>query len=149
MNKIKRIAKSWALMNAVFIVLVCATRPAAAADGLDLDSFINALPAGWASGVTAVFIVLYAVAQLRALLPPSVTSKIPTVIMKLLDFVAANYAHARNAPPETDAKTIQASNAEYRSIVETAKNNGELRSGNRIESAGTNPGVNRPGSKKT
>jgi hypothetical protein len=47
-----------------------ATQPAMANEsqnlGLDLDSILSALPAGWASGVTAVFIVLYAVAQLRA-----------------------------------------------------------------------------------
>ncbi|WP_308324433.1 hypothetical protein, partial [Klebsiella pneumoniae] len=84
-----------------FVLLVMATQPAMANEsqslGFDLDSILSALPAGWASGVTAVFIVLYAVAQLRAVLPPSVTKRIPTVVMKILDLVAANYAHARNA----------------------------------------------------
>ncbi|MCP5592198.1 hypothetical protein NL301_27635, partial [Klebsiella pneumoniae] len=85
------------LMNGAFVLLVMATQPAMANEsqslGLDLDSILSALPAGWASGVTAVFIVLYAVAQLRAVLPPSVTKRIPTVVMKILDLVAANYAH--------------------------------------------------------
>ncbi|QLW43867.1 hypothetical protein [Citrobacter sp. RHBSTW-00524] len=97
MKSLKRMAKAWLLMNVTFALLVMATQPALASDSLDLDSIINALPAGWGSVVAGVFIVLYAVAQLRAVLPPSVTSKIPTVIMKILDFVAANYAHARNA----------------------------------------------------
>ncbi|WP_181960714.1 hypothetical protein, partial [Klebsiella pneumoniae] len=111
---------------------------------MDLDSILRALPAGWASGVTAVFIVLYAVAQLRAVLPPSVTKRIPTVVMKILDLVAANYAHARNADAISkvarDAgKAKGPSDVDYRVMVETAKNNGELR-GSRIESAGDYPG---------
>ncbi|EHG3868838.1 hypothetical protein J1K84_004623, partial [Salmonella enterica subsp. enterica serovar 4,[5],12:b:-] len=97
MNSLKRMAKAWLLMNTVFAVLIIATQPALASDEFSVDSIIKALPAGWASVVTGVFIVLYAVAQLRAVLPPSVTNKIPAVIMKVLDFVAANYAHARNA----------------------------------------------------
>ena len=130
-----------------------ATQPALASDSLDLDSIINALPAGWGSVVAGVFIVLYAVAQLRAVLPPSVTNKIPTVIMKILDFVAANYAHARNADAVSKAakeaaKAEGPSDDEYRVMVETAKNKGELR-GSRIESAGDYPGDDRPGSKST
>lgn len=73
MNSLKRMAKAWLLMNGAFVLLVMATQPAMANEsqnlGLDLDSILSALPAGWASGVTAVFIVLYAVAQLRAVLP--------------------------------------------------------------------------------
>ena len=97
--------------------------------------------------------MLYAVAQLRAVLPPSVTNKIPTVVMKILDFVAANYAHARNADAVSKAakeaaKAEGPSDDEYRVMVETAKNKGELR-GSRIESAGDYPGDDRPGSKST
>ena len=155
MNSLKRMAKAWLLMNGAFVLLVMATQPAMANEsqglGLDLDSILRALPAGWASGVTAVFIVLYAVAQLRAVLPPSVTKRIPTVVMKILDLVAANYAHARNADAISkvarDAgKAKGPSDVDYRVMVETAKNNGELR-GSRIESAGDYPGDDRPGSK--
>lgn len=155
MNSLKRMAKAWLLMNGAFALLVMATQPAMANEsqslGLDLDSILSALPAGWASGVTAVFIVLYAVAQLRAVLPPSVTKRIPTVVMKILDLVAANYAHARNADAISkvarDAgKANGPSDVDYRVMVETAKNNGELR-GSRIESAGDYPGDDRPGSK--
>ncbi|EHM6138914.1 hypothetical protein KGS01_004690 [Salmonella enterica] len=153
MKSLKRMAKAWLLMNVTFALLVMATQPALASDSLDLDSIINALPAGWGSVVAGVFIVLYAVAQLRAVLPPSVTSKIPTVIMKILDFVAANYAHARNADAVSKAakeaaKAEGPSDDEYRVMVETAKNKGELR-GSRIESAGDYPGDDRPGSKST
>ena len=151
MNSLKRMAKAWLLMNATFALLVMVTRPALASDGLNLDSIIDALPPGWASGVTGVFIVLYAVAQLRAVRPPAVTNKIPSVIMKVLDFVSANYAHARNADAISKAardagKGNGLSDDKYRVIVETAKNNGELR-GSRIESAGDYPGDDRPGSK--
>lgn len=151
MNSLKRMAKAWLLMNAAFVLLVMATRPALAGDGLDLDSILNILPPGWASGVTGVFIVLYALAQLRAVLPPAVTNKIPAVIMKVLDFVAANYAHARNADAISKAardagKGNGLTDSQYRVMVETAKNNGELR-GSRIESAGDYPGDDRPGSK--
>lgn len=153
MKSLKRMAKAWLLMNVTFALLVMATQPALASDSLDLDSIINAMPAGWGSVVAGVFIVLYAVAQLRAVLPPSVTSKIPTVIMKILDFVAANYAHARNADAVSKAakeaaKAEGPSDDEYRVMVETAKNKGELR-GSRIESAGDYPGDDRPGSKST
>lgn len=153
MNGLKRMAKAWLLMNVTFALLVMATQPALASDNLDLDSIINALPAGWGSVVAGVFIVLYAVAQLRAVLPPSVTNKIPTVVMKILDFVAANYAHARNADvvskaAKEAAKAEGPSDDEYRVMVETAKNKGELR-GSRIESAGDYPGDDRPGSKST
>ena len=151
MKSLKRMAKAWLLMNVTFALLVMATQPALASDSLDLDSIINALPAGWGSVVAGVFIVLYAVAQLRAVLPPSVTNKIPTVVMKILDFVAANYAHARNADAVSKAakeaaKAEGPSDDEYRVMVETAKNKGELR-GSRIESAGDYPGDDRPGSK--
>lgn len=153
MKSLKRMAKAWLLMNVTFALLVMATQPALASDNLDLDSIINALPAGWGSIVAGVFIVLYAVAQLRAVLPPSVTNKIPTVVMKILDFVAANYAHARNADAVSKAakeaaKAEGPSDDEYRVMVETAKNKGELR-GSRIESAGDYPGDDRPGSKST
>ncbi|EBK3072084.1 TPA: hypothetical protein ACNVTV_004727 [Citrobacter freundii] len=153
MKSLKRMAKAWLLMNVTFALLVMATQPALASDSLDLDSIINALPAGWGSVVAGVFIVLYAVAQLRAVLPPSVTNKIPTVVMKILDFVAANYAHARNADAVSKAakeaaKAEGPSDDEYRVMVETAKNKGELR-GSRIESAGDYPGDDRPGSKST
>nr|EKY0314749.1 hypothetical protein [Citrobacter freundii] len=153
MKSLKRMAKAWLLMNVTFALLVMATQPALASDNLDLDSIINALPAGWGSVVAGVFIVLYAVAQLRAVLPPSVTNKIPTVVMKILDFVAANYAHARNADAVSKAakeaaKAEGPSDDEYRVMVETAKNKGELR-GSRIESAGDYPGDDRPGSKST
>lgn len=153
MKSLKRMAKAWLLMNVTFALLVMATQPALASDSLDLDSIINALPAGWGSVVAGVFIVLYAVAQLRAVLPPSVTNKIPTVVMKILDFVAANYAHARNADAlskaaKEAAKAEGPSDDEYRVMVETAKNKGELR-GSRIESAGDYPGDDRPGSKST
>ncbi|MFH2431902.1 hypothetical protein [Citrobacter freundii] len=153
MKNLKRMAKAWLLMNVTFALLVMATQPALASDNLDLDSIINALPAGWGSIVAGVFIVLYAVAQLRAVLPPSVTNKIPTVVMKILDFVAANYAHARNADAVSKAakeaaKAEGPSDDEYRVMVETAKNKGELR-GSRIESAGDYPGDDRPGSKST
>lgn len=153
MKSLKRMAKAWLLMNVTFALLVMATQPALASDSLDLDSIINAMPAGWGSVVAGVFIVLYAVAQLRAVLPPSVTSKIPTVIMKILDFVAANYAHARNADAVSKAakeaaKAEGPSDDEYRVMVETAKNKGELR-GSRIESAGDYPGDDRPGGKST
>lgn len=153
MKSLKRMAKAWLLMNVIFALLVMATQPALASDNLDLDSIINALPAGWGSVVVGVFIVLYAVAQLRAVLPPSVTNKIPTVVMKILDFVAANYAHARNADAVSKAakeaaKAEGPSDDEYRVMVETAKNKGELR-GSRIESAGDYPGDDRPGSKST
>ncbi|AOO60016.1 hypothetical protein AN237_26035 (plasmid) [Raoultella ornithinolytica] len=151
MNSLKRMAKAWLLMNTAFVLLVMATRPALAGDGLDLDSILNILPPGWASGVTGVFIVLYALAQLRAVLPPAVTKKIPAVIMTVLDFVAANYAHARNADAISKAardagKGNGLTDSQYRVMVETAKNNGELR-GSRIESAGDYPGDDRPGSK--
>ncbi|EBX0279824.1 hypothetical protein ZM01_003902 [Salmonella enterica subsp. enterica serovar Oranienburg] len=153
MKSLKRMAKAWLLMNVTFALLVMATQPALASDSLDFDSIINALPAGWGSVVAGVFIVLYAVAQLRAVLPPSVTNKIPTVVMKILDFVAANYAHARNADAVSKAakeaaKAEGPSDDEYRVMVETAKNKGELR-GSRIESAGDYPGDDRPGSKST
>lgn len=153
MKSLKRMAKAWLLMNVTFALLVMATQPALASDNLDLDSIINALPAGWGSVVAGVFIVLYAVAQLRAVLPPSVTNKIPTVVMKILDFVAANYAHASNADAVSKAakeaaKAEGPSDDEYRVMVETAKNKGELR-GSRIESAGDYPGDDRPGSKST
>ncbi|MDN4360208.1 hypothetical protein OA801_21565 [Citrobacter portucalensis] len=153
MKSLKRMAKAWLLMNVTFALLVMATQPALASDNLDLHSIINALPAGWGSVVAGVFIVLYAVAQLRAVLPPSVTNKIPTVVMKILDFVAANYAHARNADAVSKvakeaAKAEGPSDDEYRVMVETAKNKGELR-GSRIESAGDYPGDDRPGSKST
>ncbi|HAE4738814.1 TPA_asm: hypothetical protein GND48_004034 [Salmonella enterica subsp. houtenae serovar 41:z4,z23:-] len=153
MNSLKRMAKAWLLMNTVFAVLIIATQPALASDEFSVDSIIKALPAGWASVVTGVFIVLYAVAQLRAVLPPSVTNKIPAVIMKVLDFVAANYAHARNADAINKAahdagKENGLSDDEYRVMVETAKNKGELR-GSRIESAGDYSGDDRPGSKST
>ncbi|AXZ45980.1 hypothetical protein AM363_02865 (plasmid) [Citrobacter freundii] len=153
MKSLKRMVKAWLLMNVTFALLVMATQPALASDSLDLDSIINALPAGWGSVVAGVFIVLYAVAQLRAVLPPSVTNKIPTVVMKILDFVAANYAHARNADAVSKAakeaaKAEGPSDDEYRVMVETAKNKGELR-GSRIESAGDYPGDDRPGSKST
>ncbi|MCU6185685.1 MULTISPECIES: hypothetical protein [Citrobacter freundii complex] len=153
MKSLKRMAKAWLLMNVTFALLVMATQPALASDNLDLDSIINALPTGWGSVVAGVFIVLYAVAQLRAVLPPSVTNKIPTVVMKILDFVAANYAHARNADAVSKAakeaaKAEGPSDDEYRVMVETAKNKGELR-GSRIESAGDYPGDDRPGSKST
>lgn len=149
MNSLKRMARAWILMNAAFALLVIATRPAMASDGFDLDSVIGLLPPGWASGVTGVFIVLYAVAQLRAVLPPAVTRRIPAVIMKMLDYVSANYAHARNADAVTQAARNAAKNDvpsddDYRVMVETAKNKGELR-GNRIESAGDYPGDDRPG----
>lgn len=150
MNKLKSIPRAWVLMNGVFFLLLMVTRPVFAADSIDIDSLISSLPAGWAGGVTAVFIVLYAIAQLRAVLPPSVTDKIPSVVMMVLDFVAANYKHARNASVAkqvTDtAKAAGATDDEYRVAVETAKNRGELR-GSRIESAGDYPGNDHPGSK--
>lgn len=151
MKNLKRMARAWLLMNAAFALLVIATRPAMASDGFDLESIIGLLPPGWASGVTGVFIVLYAVAQLRAVLPPAVTRRIPAIIMKVLDFVSANYAHARNADAVTQAardaaKGVGPSDDDYRVMVETAKNKGELR-GNRIESAGDYPGDDRPGNK--
>ncbi|HCT9390121.1 MULTISPECIES: hypothetical protein [Enterobacteriaceae] len=151
MNSLKRIAKAWLLMNVTFGLLIFATQPALASDDYDLDSLIHLLPPGWASGVTGVFIVLYAVAQLRAVLPPSVTGRIPVVIMKILDFVAANYAHARNADAASKvaqeaARANGPSDDEFRVMVETAKNKGELR-GSRIESAGTDTGDDGSGSK--
>lgn len=152
MNSLKKVARAWAVMSAVFLVLVVASRPAYALDSLDIDALINVLPAGWASGVTGIFVVLYAVAQLRALMPPALTSRIPGVVMKVLDFVAANWRHARNADAlkkeaASAAQALGRSDADYRTMVETAKNNGEMRSGSRIESAGDNPGAVRPGSK--
>lgn len=150
MNGLKRITRGWVLMNGVFFLLLTVMRPAFAADSVDIDSLISSLPAGWASGVTVVFIVLYAVAQLRAVLPPAVTDRIPGIVMLVLDFVAANYKHARNASVASKAmesgKVAGRTDAEYRVVVETAKNQGELR-GNRIESAGDNPGADHPGSK--
>ncbi|HDZ1816690.1 TPA: hypothetical protein RRY94_003491 [Vibrio cholerae] len=151
MNSLKRMAKAWLLMNGAFVLLVLATQPAMANEGLDLDSILSSLPPGWAGGVTGVFIVLYAVAQLRAVLPPALTNKIPTVIMKILDFVAANYAHARNADAISKVareagKAEGPSDDNFRVMVETAKNKGELR-GSRIESAGDYPGDDRPDSK--
>lgn len=152
MNKLKGIARSWVVMNGVFFLLLSVANSAFAADSVDINSLINGLPAGWISGVTGIFIVLYAIAQLRAVLPPSVTDKIPRVIMLVLDFVAANYKHARNAetkpPVSKDEKSPGETDAEYRTAVETAKNQGELR-GSRIESAGTSSGNNNPGSKAT
>lgn len=73
------------------------------------------------------------------------------MVMKILDLVAANYAHARNADAISkvarDAgKAKGPSDVDYRVMVETAKNNGELR-GSRIESAGDYHGDDRPGSK--
>lgn len=152
MNSLKKAARAWAVMSAAFLLLAAATRPAFALDGMDIDTLISALPAGWANGITGVFVVLYAVAQLRALMPPALTSRIPLVVMKMLDFVAANWRHARNADAlkKEAASAAQAngrSDADYRTMVETAKNKGELRSGSRIESAGDNPGAVRPGSK--
>lgn len=151
MKSLKKMARAWVVMNAVFLLLVAATQPAFAFDGSEIDSLIDLLPPGWASSAAAVCAVLYALAQLRALLPPAVTDRIPAVIMKLLDFVAANWRHARNADIKKAAidaaRANSQSDAQYRTVVETAKANGELRSGSRIESAGDNPGVNRPGSK--
>ena len=154
MNNLKKIARSWAVMSTVFLVLVAASQPAYAFENIDIESLINTLPAGWSAAVTGVFVVLYAVAQLRALMPPSLTSRIPWVVMKVLDFVAANWRHARNADDvkkvSTDAAQAKGpSDAEFRTVVETAKNNGELRGGSRIESAGDHPGDDRPGSKNT
>lgn len=152
MNSLKKIARSWALMSATFLLLVTASSPAFAFDNLDIDALIKALPEGWTSGVTAVFIVLYAVAQLRAVMPPALTNKIPVLVIKVLDFVAANWRHARNAEAvtkvaESATRANGPSDKEYRTMVETAKNKGELRSGSRIESAGDHPGNDRPGSK--
>lgn len=149
MNGLKRITRGWVLMNGVFFLLLTVMRPAFAADSVDIDSLISSLPAGWASGVTVVFIVLYAVAQLRAVLPPAVTDRIPGIVMVVLDFVAANYKHARNASVVSKAAEMSKAGVTddgYRVAVETAKNLGELR-GNRIESAGDNPGADHPGSK--
>lgn len=151
MNTMKKIARAWALMSATFALLAIATRPAWASASLDIDSIIGALPAGWASSATGVFIVLYAVAQLRAVMPPAITSRIPLVLMKVLDFVAANYGHARNADAISKAAKDAAqgtgpTDVDYRVMVETAKNKGEMR-GSRIESAGDRPGDDRPGSK--
>lgn len=149
MNGLKRITRGWVLMNGVFFLLLTVMRPAFAADSVDIDSLISSLPAGWASGVTVVFIVLYAVAQLRAVLPPAVTDRIPGIIMVVLDFVAANYKHARNASVASKAAEMSKAGVTddgYRVAVETAKNLGELR-GNRIESAGDDPGTDHPGSK--
>lgn len=152
MSKLKGMARAWVVMNGVFLLLLTMASPAFAADSIDLNSLISSLPAGWISGVTGVFIVLYAIAQLRAVLPPSVTDKIPRVVMLVLDFVAANYKHARNAEtkpsPGKVGKVSGATDDEYRSAVETAKNQGELR-GSRIESAGTSSGNNNSGSKAT
>lgn len=154
MNNLKKIARSWAVMSAVFLVLVAASQPAYALENIDIEQLINTLPAGWSAAVTGVFVVLYAVAQLRALMPPSLTSRIPWVVMKVLDFVAANWRHARNADAvkKTVIDAAQArgpSDDEFRTVVETAKNKGELRGGSRIESAGDYPGDDRPGSKNT
>ncbi|MDP0971037.1 hypothetical protein Q6294_29265, partial [Klebsiella pneumoniae] len=60
------------------------------------------------------------------------------VVMKILDLVAADYAHSRNADAISkvarDAwKAKGPSDVDYRVMVETAKNNGEL-SGSLIES---------------
>lgn len=151
MNGLKRITRAWVLMNGVFFLLLTVTRPAFAADSVDIDSLLSILPAGWASGVTGVFIVLYAVAQLRAVLPPAVTDRIPGIVMVVLDFVAANYKHARNASVVSKAAEMSKAGATddgYRVAIETAKNQGELR-GNRIESAGDAPGAAHPGSKGT
>lgn len=152
MNNIKKAARSWAVFGATFLLLAAASTPAYAFDNVDIESLISALPPGWSAAVTAIFIVLYAVAQLRALMPPALTGKIPSVIMAVLDFVAANWRHARNADAvkkvATDAAQANGpSDQQYRTMVETAKNNGELRNGSRIESAGDHPGADRPGSK--
>lgn len=44
MNSLKRMAKAWLLMNGAFVLLVLATQPAMANEGLDLDSILSALP---------------------------------------------------------------------------------------------------------
>ncbi len=145
---IKAIIRGLLLFSAVFLLLVVATRPALAETGL--QDVMNSLPPGWGAWITGCGIVLYAIAQLRAVMPPALTSRIPGLIMKLLDYVAANYKHARNAeqPKGGDATSIQPGqiNTDYRVLVETAKREGKLR-GSSIENAGDQSGVDRAGSK--
>ncbi|WP_276851018.1 hypothetical protein [Enterobacter oligotrophicus] len=146
---IKAIIRGLLLFSAVFLLLVVATRPALAETGL--QDVMNSLPDGWGAWITGCGIVLYAIAQLRAVMPPSLTSRIPGIIMKLLDYVAANYKHARNAelPRGGDVRaSIQPGqvNTDYRVLVETAKREGKLR-GSSIENAGDYSGADRAGSK--
>lgn len=141
MNSFKHMLKSWTLINAVFLLLVVTTQPALADSSFDITDLTASLPSGWAEGVTAVIALLYVIAQIRAVLPPSVTNRIPSVVMIALDFIAANYRHTRNvaSPAKPEPVAAAPDNDDYRVTHETAKNKGELR-GNSIESAGANPG---------
>lgn len=148
----KAMFKAWVVLVSVFGLLVVAMDPARADVGTDLTDIISTLPPGMVTWLGVITGVLYLIAQMRAVLPPSVTNRIPPVLMKLLDLVAANYKHASNGftkpesvvenwdhgPTEKDGK--------YRAVVETAKNEGKLR-GSSIENSGDSPGADNPGRK--
>lgn len=141
MNSFKSIAKSWLVLNAVFLLLIAATRPALADANFDISDIAASLPHGWAEGVTALLAVLYGIAQVRAVLPPSLTSRVPMVIMKALDFISANYRHASNQTGAESKKWDRGpiADGKYQVARETAKNKGEMR-GSSIESAGDHLG---------
>ncbi|KON62619.1 hypothetical protein KOEU_38920 [Komagataeibacter europaeus] len=146
----KAMFKGWLTLVSVFGLLVVVMDPARADMSTDLTDVISSLPPGFVAWLGVITGVLYALAQLRAVLPPSVTARIPSILMRLLDLVAANYKHARNVAPAKVADSVDwdrgPSNDEYRQIVETAKSEGKVR-GSRIENSGDSPGVDNSGRK--
>lgn len=149
----KTMFKAWMVLVSVFGLLVVVMTPAQAQAAGDLSVIIDALPAGFAVWIGVITTVLYAFAQLRAFLPPSVTSRIPTLLMKLLDIVAANYKHAQNTPSPASNEPVERRDhgpnvdAKYRQTVETAKSQGKLR-GSSIENSSDSAGANPAGSKE-
>ncbi|NSL16630.1 hypothetical protein HTE05_23805 [Serratia marcescens] len=146
----KAMFKGWLTLVSVFGLLVVVMDPARAEVSTDLADVISALPPGFAAWLGVITGVLYALAQLRAVLPPRITDRIPTILMKLLDLVAANYKHARNVPSapagDRDDWDRGPSDDKFREIVETAKAEGKIR-GSRIENSRDSPGIDNPGRK--
>ncbi|MBA5234769.1 hypothetical protein H2Y56_22060 [Pectobacterium aroidearum] len=148
----KTMFKAWLVLVSVFGLLVVVMTPAQAQAAGDLSVIIDALPPGFAVWIGVITTVLYALAQLRAFLPPSVTNRIPTLLMKLLDIVAANYKHAQNTPSASNEPVERRDrgpndDAKYRQAVETAKTQGKVR-GSSIENSSDTAGVNPAGSKE-
>ncbi|WP_262242029.1 hypothetical protein [Serratia liquefaciens] len=143
----KAMFKGWLTLVSVFGLLVVVMDPARADMSTDLTDVIGALPPGFAAWLGVITGVLYALAQLRAVLPPSITARIPSILMRLLDLVAANYKHARNVAPapvaDSDEWDRGPNNDKYRQVVETAKSEGKIR-GSRIENSGDSLGADNP-----